>query len=56
MSYLLESQRGVLWIDSLSRPVRFWADLEAFVRGVPFADDRTLLMARRLPQSPDTIS
>ena len=25
------------------------ADLEAFVRGVPFADDRTLLMARRLP-------
>jgi sigma-B regulation protein RsbU (phosphoserine phosphatase) len=33
------------------------SDLEAFVRGVPFADDRTLLMARRLPaQSPDTIS
>jgi serine phosphatase RsbU (regulator of sigma subunit) len=25
------------------------ADLEAFVRGVPFADDRTLVMARRLP-------
>jgi sigma-B regulation protein RsbU (phosphoserine phosphatase) len=25
------------------------ADLDAFVRGVPFADDRTLLMARRLP-------
>jgi phosphoserine phosphatase RsbU/P len=24
------------------------ADLEAFVRGVPFADDRTLVMARRL--------
>jgi sigma-B regulation protein RsbU (phosphoserine phosphatase) len=27
------------------------ADLEAFVRGVPFADDRTLVMARRLPPS-----
>jgi sigma-B regulation protein RsbU (phosphoserine phosphatase) len=25
------------------------ADLEAFARGVPFADDRTLVMARRLP-------
>jgi len=25
------------------------ADLEAFVRGIPFADDRTLVMARRLP-------
>lgn len=27
------------------------ADLEAFARGVPFADDRTLVMARRLPLS-----
>lgn len=25
------------------------ADLESFARGVPFADDRTLVMARRLP-------
>jgi sigma-B regulation protein RsbU (phosphoserine phosphatase) len=24
-------------------------DLEAFVRGVPFADDRTLVMLRRTP-------
>jgi sigma-B regulation protein RsbU (phosphoserine phosphatase) len=29
------------------------ADLEAFVRGVPFADDRTLVMARRLPVAGD---
>ncbi len=28
------------------------ADLEAFVRGIPFADDRTLVMARRLPAHP----
>jgi serine phosphatase RsbU (regulator of sigma subunit) len=30
------------------------ADLEAFVRGVPFADDRTLVMARRLPLAAET--
>jgi sigma-B regulation protein RsbU (phosphoserine phosphatase) len=30
------------------------ADLEAFVRGVPFADDRTLVMARRLPVAGDS--
>jgi len=29
------------------------ADLDAFVRGVPFADDRTLVMARRLPMAGD---
>ena len=30
------------------------ADLDAFVRGVPFADDRTLVMARRLPAAGDS--
>ncbi len=30
------------------------ADLEAFVRGVPFADDRTLVMARRLPAAAES--
>lgn len=29
------------------------ADLESFVRGVPYADDRTLVMARRLPLAGD---
>jgi len=32
MSYLLTSEDGVRWIRSMSRPVRFWSDLLAFLR------------------------
>jgi len=32
MSYLLRSEEGVRWISSMSRPVRLWSDLLAFLR------------------------
>jgi glycosyltransferase involved in cell wall biosynthesis len=32
MSYLLTSEQGVRWIRSMSRPVRLWSDLLAFLR------------------------
>src|SRR4051812_1752410 len=31
MSYLLSSHEGVLWIDSMSRPVRFFSDLRSLI-------------------------
>jgi glycosyltransferase involved in cell wall biosynthesis len=32
MSYLLQSQTGVRWLESLSRPVRIWQDLRTFFK------------------------
>src|SRR5438105_15657164 len=31
MSYLLSSKDGVYWVDSMSRPVRFFSDLRSLV-------------------------
>jgi glycosyltransferase involved in cell wall biosynthesis len=31
MSYLLSSQEGVHWVDSMSRPVRFFSDLQSLI-------------------------
>src|SRR5438270_6565760 len=31
MSYLLSSQEGVHWVDSMSRPIRFFSDLQSLL-------------------------
>ena len=51
--YGLERLTGGLPEATAARPCARWPaavarDLEEFARGVPFADDRTLVLARRL--------